>query len=93
MDRETIQVLKAIKVYHPFRSHALFGTVRLSFNLSRVLSEWGEVLIEINSRKVESKAQAVSLVKADYNRGVRTFTTKWWANGQVVDRTYQAPDK
>lgn len=53
----------------------------------------GEVLIEINGRKVESKAQAVSLVKGDYNRGVRTFATKWMSNGQVVDRTYQAPDK
>ncbi len=52
----------------------------------------GEVLLEINGKKVESKAQAVSQVKADYKRGVRTFTTKWMANGQVVDRTYQAPE-
>jgi hypothetical protein len=53
----------------------------------------GEVLVEINGKKVESKGQAVALVKEDYNRGVRTFATKWMSNGQMVDRTYQAPDK
>ncbi len=53
----------------------------------------GDVLLEINSRKVESKAQAISQVKKDYNRGVRTFTTKWLSNGQVVERVYQAPDQ
>jgi hypothetical protein len=53
----------------------------------------GEVLLEINGRKVESKAQAVSQVKGDYKRGVRTFATKWLVNGEVVDRTIQAPDK
>ncbi len=53
----------------------------------------GEVLIEINGRPVQSKAQAVQLGKADYKRGVRTFATKWLANGAIVERTYQAPDR
>ena len=54
----------------------------------------GDVLLEVNGRKVESKAQAIQAGKADYNRGVRSFTTKWLtSSGQVVDRTYQAPDR
>ncbi|HEB51900.1 MAG TPA: hypothetical protein ENI87_01465 [bacterium] len=53
----------------------------------------GEVLLEINNRKVSSKGQAMNMVKKDYNRGVRTFATKWLSNGQVVERVYQAPDK
>ena len=51
----------------------------------------GEVLLEINGRKVQSKADAVTLVKGDYNRGVRTFSTKWLSSGQEVVRVYQAP--
>lgn len=53
----------------------------------------GDVLIELNGRSVQTKAQAMQMGKADYERGVRTFQTKWWSNGQVVDRTYQAPDR
>lgn len=53
----------------------------------------GEVLLEVNGRKVASKAQALQFGKADYKRGVRTFTTKWLANGQIVERVYQAPNK
>jgi len=53
----------------------------------------GEVLIEVNGRTVESKAQALQFGKTDYNRGVRTFTTKWLSNGQIVERVYQAPDR
>ena len=54
----------------------------------------GDVLLEINGRKVESKAQAVNRVKKDYKRGVRTFSTKWLtADGQIADRVYQAPDR
>ena len=54
----------------------------------------GDVLLEINNRKVESQAQAMKQVKSDYKRGVRTFSTKWLtADGQTVDRVYQAPDK
>jgi hypothetical protein len=52
----------------------------------------GDVLLEVNNRKVASKAQAVNMVKKDYKRGVRTFSTQWLSNGQVVDRVYQAPD-
>lgn len=53
----------------------------------------GDVLIELNGRPVQTKAQAMQMGKADYERGVRTFQTKWWSNGQVVERTYQAPDR
>lgn len=53
----------------------------------------GDVLIELNGRAVQTKAQAMQMGKADYERGVRTFQTKWWSNGQVVERTYQAPDR
>ncbi len=53
----------------------------------------GEVLLEINGKKVESKAQAFANAKADYQRGVRTFHSKWLSNGQIVERTYQVPNK
>lgn len=53
----------------------------------------GEVLLEVNGRPVQTQAQAIQLGKADYKRGVRTFVTKWLANGQIIERTYQAPDK
>ena len=53
----------------------------------------GDVLLEVNSRKITSKAQATNMVKKDYQRGVRTFATKWLSNGQVVERVYQAPDR
>lgn len=54
----------------------------------------GDVLLEVNGRKVESKAQAIQTGKSDYNRGVRTFVTKWLtSSGQIIDRTYQAPDR
>lgn len=53
----------------------------------------GDVLIEVNGQKVESKMQTVALVKDDYRRGVRNFVTKWMSNGQVVERTYTAPDR
>jgi hypothetical protein len=53
----------------------------------------GDVLLEVNNRKVSSKAQAVNMVKKDYNRGVRSYTTKWMSNGQEVTRVYLAPSK
>jgi hypothetical protein len=53
----------------------------------------GDVLIEVNGRKVESQAQALQQGKTDYRRGVRTFVSKWMSNGQVVERTYQAPNR
>lgn len=53
----------------------------------------GDVLIEVNGRKVESKAQTVAIVKDDYKRGVRSFVTKWMSNGQILERTYTAPDR
>ena len=53
----------------------------------------GDVLLEVNGRKVESKAQTVALVKDDYKRGVRTFVSKWMSNGQVVERSYTVSDR
>jgi hypothetical protein len=53
----------------------------------------GDVLIDINGRPVKSRADAYSNVKSDYERGVRTFHTRWMINGQIVEKTYQAPTK
>jgi hypothetical protein len=53
----------------------------------------GDVLLEVNNRKVSSKAQAVNMVKKDYKRGVRSYSTKWMSNGQEVTRVYLAPSK
>ena len=53
----------------------------------------GDVLLKVNSRPITSKAQATNMVKKDYQRGVRTFSTEWLSNGQVVQRVYQAPDR
>jgi C-terminal processing protease CtpA/Prc len=53
----------------------------------------GDVLLEVNNRKVSSKAQAVNMVKKDYKRGVRSYATKWLSNGQEVTRVYLAPNK
>lgn len=53
----------------------------------------GDVLLEVNGRKVESKAQTVAFVKDDYKRGVRTFVSKWMSNGQVVERSYTVRDR
>lgn len=53
----------------------------------------GDVLIEINSRPVQTQAQAMQFGKTEYKKGVRTFVTKWLSGGQIVERTYQAPDR
>ena len=53
----------------------------------------GEVLIDINRRAVRSRSEALEIGKSDYKRGARTFVTKWLANGAVIERTYQAPDR
>lgn len=53
----------------------------------------GEVLLTVNGRQVRSQAQAANLAKRSYERGVRTFTTTWWSNGQEIERVYQAPDR
>jgi len=53
----------------------------------------GEVLIELNGRAVRSRSEALEIGKGDYKRGVRTFATKWLANGAVIERTWQAPDR
>ncbi|HEX6811087.1 MAG TPA: hypothetical protein VF384_05625 [Planctomycetota bacterium] len=53
----------------------------------------GEVLLEINGRPVRSRSHAMEIGKNDYKRGVRTFVTKWMADGAVIERTFQAPDR
>jgi hypothetical protein len=53
----------------------------------------GDVLLEVNGRPVRTKAQAIQQGKQDYERGVRTFVTKWLSNGQVIERTYQVQDR
>jgi hypothetical protein len=55
--------------------------------------EAGEVLIEINGHAVRSRSEALERGKDDYQRGVRTFTSKWLSNGAVIERTWQAPDR
>ncbi|MFT4513533.1 MAG: hypothetical protein ACI89X_004405 [Planctomycetota bacterium] len=49
-----------------------------------------DVLLSINNREVSSKPQAANMAKRSYQRGVRTFTTKWWSDGQEVERVYRA---
>lgn len=51
----------------------------------------GEVLLSVNNRAVQSKADAIQFGKQEYNKGVRTFVTVWLSNGQEVERIYQAP--
>lgn len=51
----------------------------------------GEVLLSVNNRAVQSKADAIQFGKQEYNKGVRTFVTVWLSNGQEIERIYQAP--
>jgi hypothetical protein len=54
----------------------------------------GDVLLEVNNRPVQTQAQAMQFGKTEYKKGVRTFVTKWLSSGgQIVERTYQAPDR
>jgi hypothetical protein len=53
----------------------------------------GEVLISLNDEKVETKADALAVGKRQYNRGTRTFVAKFLSNGQVIERSYQLPDR
>jgi hypothetical protein len=55
--------------------------------------EAGEVLIELNGRAVCSQSEALEIGKRDYESGVRTFRSKWLANGAIIERTWQAPDR
>jgi hypothetical protein len=50
----------------------------------------GDVLIEVNGRPVRTQAEAMRFGEGEYQKGVRTFVTKWLSGGQVVERTYQA---
>ena len=51
------------------------------------------VLLEVNGHKVASQAEAANRIKTDYERGVRTFSSRWWSNGQDVERIYHARDQ
>ncbi len=54
----------------------------------------GDVLLSVNGEQVRTKAEAVNVVKKQYNRGTRTFVGRFLTStGQVTERTYQAPDK
>jgi hypothetical protein len=53
----------------------------------------GDVLLDVNGEKVRSRADALQVGQQQYNRGVRTFDVHFLSNGQVVTRTYQAPDR
>jgi hypothetical protein len=53
----------------------------------------GDVLIEINGRPVKSRQDAYAAAKSDYQRGVRTFNTRWMINGQIVEKVYNVPTK
>lgn len=50
----------------------------------------GDVLLEVNGHPVRTQAEALRFGEGEYNKGVRTFVTKWLSAGQVVERTYQA---
>ena len=84
-----------VETYHSTRSNLTGLQVRnVETQIgSRFGVAVGDVLLEINGRAVESKAQAVNQVSKDYERGVRTFVTKWLSSGQIVERSYQAPEK
>lgn len=64
---------------------------------SKVSSQFGvsqgDVLLEVNGHPVQTQAQALQFGKSEYNKGVRTFVTKWISAGQVVERTYQMRDR
>ena len=49
----------------------------------------GDVLIELNGHAVRSRSEALEIVERDYENGVRTFTSKWLANGAIVERTWR----
>lgn len=70
------------------------GVRNVDAKLAKILGiAAGEVLIELNGRAVRSRSEALEIGERDYERGVRTFTTKLLANGAVVERTWQAPDR
>jgi hypothetical protein len=60
---------------------------------SRFGVQANDVLLEINGRPVSNKAEAINFGKKEYQKGVRTFVTKWYSNGAEVERVYQAPDR
>ncbi|HZN39744.1 MAG TPA: hypothetical protein VFD82_13125 [Planctomycetota bacterium] len=82
--------------FDPYSGKSVKGLIlrNVDAKLAKILGiAAGEVLIELNGRAVRSRSEALEIGKRDYERGVRTFTTKWLANGAVVERTWQAPDR
>lgn len=67
--------------------------LRVDPQVARFGVQQGDVLLEVNGRPVSSRAEALNFGRKEYDRGVRTFTTKWLSVGQIVERTYQAPNK
>ena len=61
--------------------------------LARFGAQEGDVLISINGQATPTRSQAISVVKEDYNRGVRRFEAEIFRAGQRVTLTYVAKDK
>ena len=53
----------------------------------------GDLILAVNGQSVSTKAQAVTVGKKLYRRGVRRFTVTLLSNGQEIERIYQAPDQ
>ncbi|MCA8942149.1 MAG: hypothetical protein KDB80_06270 [Planctomycetes bacterium] len=53
----------------------------------------GDVIVSVNGEPVRSKAQAITVGKRLYKRGVRTFNVVFLSRGAEVTRTYVAPDQ
>lgn len=54
----------------------------------------GDLLISVNGESVSTRAEAITVGKRLYNRGVRSFTARFLSSdGRQFDRVYQAPDR
>lgn len=61
---------------------------------SRFGVQVGELILSVNGEPVRTKAEAITVGKRLYNRGVRRFTVRFInTGGQEIERTYQAPDR
>jgi hypothetical protein len=75
-------------------SHSVRGLMIRNVNpqvASRFGISPGDVLIEVNGERVETRADAMAVAKRQYDRGTRTFVATFLSNGQQIDRTYQMP--
>lgn len=78
------------------KSGSLRGVVIV--NVDPKLSSYGfspgEVILAVNGEPVKTRSEAINIGKKQYQRGTRTFTIRVLdTTGQIVERTYQAPDK